>query len=299
VKVFISGIGGYLGSSLDKHLRLKGVEVVGSSHALPRGEKGDHPCGRVYHRTLEMAPDPLWFQNCDAIIHCAYDPKPGSGEKNIQSTKRLAEVGRQAGVRHQIFFSSHSAREDSASDYGRQKWALERHFLETDQLVLRPGMVIGPGGIFATNAKIIMGAPIIFLPRPRLVPVYYISHEDLMASVLMVLESETRGAMNLFVDPPTTLRDFVDSILRVHNQRKLIVPLPMAPFHLLARLAESIFIPTRSNFERLGVMVQNTRSPNYYSSHLSTLISQPIPLGPATETALLALDRLNPNALFS
>ena len=48
------------------------------------------------------------------------------------------------------------------------------------QAVVRPGLVIGPGGLFAENQKAILRSPFLILPEVDLSSVYYVALEDLL-----------------------------------------------------------------------------------------------------------------------
>ena len=132
----------------------------------------------------------------DVVVHLAYDRKAGI-ELNVEGVKRVFAAAAAAGVSRQIFVSSYSARPDALSEYGRLKYLLETFFLERGQTIVRPGLVIGNGGLFGRNMEQILHTPLMPLLNAGsdLLPV--VAVEDLVTAMTTLLHREP-GAYNLF-----------------------------------------------------------------------------------------------------
>lgn len=190
--ITITGASGFLGTAMAEHLRARGHEV--------------RETGRV---RLGEACD---FTGSECVIHAAHDFGPDSFERNRSGTQAWFDAARQAGVRHQVFLSSFSARPDSPSLYGRTKFATERIFLERGETVVRPGLVAGPGGMFAKFAD--------QLGRWRIAPlvaadsrsIAVIALSDLLDAIGVILDRNSRGAFNLFAPRLLTGREFAGAV---------------------------------------------------------------------------------------
>jgi len=93
--------------------------------------------------------DSAILRGVDAVVHCAWDVRPGAAPNNVAGTKRLVEAAEVEGVMHQVFISSSSAHASAVSDYGRSKLAVQDYMMAHGHAVARPGLVIGAGGLFA------------------------------------------------------------------------------------------------------------------------------------------------------
>src|SRR6185437_10369822 len=125
MRIFITGVSGYLGSSLAQYLTAQGHTISGSSRRTPAN------------------PD-----RADIVIHAAHDFTRGAMDRNLELTHAAFASAKKCGVKRQIFLSSYSARADAESEYGQTKYRLEQTFLDAGETVLRLGLVIGNGGLF-------------------------------------------------------------------------------------------------------------------------------------------------------
>jgi nucleoside-diphosphate-sugar epimerase len=119
MRVFITGLNGFVSARLADRLAAAGHKVTGSSRT-----SSSLPGARVW--SLGDPPDESMFKKIDVLIHCAHDFARGAKHRNIDGTLALANAARRAGVGRQIFVSSLSARGDARSDYGRAKYQTER-----------------------------------------------------------------------------------------------------------------------------------------------------------------------------
>lgn len=196
MKVFITGVKGFLGRSISAYLLERGHLVAG--------------CGRG-----EVAV----FHGCDVVIHAAHDFAAGAMERNIEGTLARRDAAAQAGVRRQIFLTSYSARLDAESEYGITKYRLEQFFTDT----MRLGLVIGNGGLFARQRAALLRSPVVPMIGAGNSPVAVIAISHVLAATEAILTGGLSGHWNLFYDARPTMKEFVRAL------KKRAVLFPMSP----------------------------------------------------------------------
>jgi NADH dehydrogenase len=208
MNILITGVSGFLGSSLAAHWRVEGHTVSGTSHRL-----GDPPLSRELARQ-------------DVVIHCAYDFSPAAGQRNREGTLTLFEAAKNAGAGRQIYVSSYSARPDSPSRYGATKYAIEQEILTRGGVIVRPGLVAGPGGMFARLAGDLQKRSFIPLVYPDNKTVAAIGLFDLLSAFSALLQPAARREWNLFSAPLISSREFVEAVWRATGRSGRIFSVP-------------------------------------------------------------------------
>jgi nucleoside-diphosphate-sugar epimerase len=252
MKVFITGIRGFLGSNLAGALEARGHEVVGSSH-IRLGEPVDSAA----------------FEDADTIVHCAHDFHPGAMERNVEGSRLLFDAGE---GRHRIFVSSHSAREDAVGEYGISKYRIERMYLAAGETVVRPGLVIGSGGLFGRYLRTIRNLRIIPLVDGGRDGVPVLAITDFCEAMINLIESGRRSAFNLFNATMPSMREIVDTVLRLEGRRALVMPVPFGLTLAAVKAAERLNVPLAFDAEGLGTLRLN-RTP-VHESDLLKLVSR-------------------------
>lgn len=175
VDVMISGVGGFVGSSLAVHLRRNGRTVRGAARRMSK----DHPNVNDLVLVDDLGAASDWsaaLHQVDVVVHCAArvhimddpesDPLVAFREVNVDGTLALARQAVAAGVRRFIFVSSVKVNGEvtlegkafTANDapcpsdaYGISKMeaedGLRRLAAETgmEVVIIRPPLVYGPG----------------------------------------------------------------------------------------------------------------------------------------------------------
>ncbi len=267
MKVFITGIRGFLGSNLAEALEARGHEVIGSS----RDGSNEHwSTARI---RLGEPVDPAVFADADTIVHCAHDFRSGAMERNVAGSGLLFEAGR---GRRRIFVSSHSARADAAGEYGIAKYRIERIYLaggpDAGEAVVRPGLVIGPGGLFGRTLRTIRNLRVVPLIDGGRDPVPVLAIADFCEAMVNLIESGRRSACNLFNATMPSMREIVDTVLRIGERRALVVPVPFALALAAVKTAERLKVPLAFNAESLGTLRLNRRP--VHESDLLKLVSR-------------------------
>ncbi len=253
--IFITGINGFLGRALAGYFRGRGHVVRGSARNASAG---------VVALRLGEAFDPGVFQGSDAVIHAAHDFTTGAKERNIRGTRAWFEAA--AGAR-QVFLSSHSARPDAASEYGETKYLIERTFLESGQAVVRPGLVIGAGGLFAKQRAALRKAPAVPMVGGGTAPVAVIGIGHLEEALAVVVEQGLAGGFNLFYERQPSAREFVRA---VKGGRGWILPVPTGLALGAARVVQALHLPLPVNPGQIRALAANASSP--WRSDLARLL---------------------------
>jgi NADH dehydrogenase len=257
-------VGGFLGSHLASQWAASGHEVYGASRsgAVVPGLR------RVVPFTLGQPLNPEDLAGMDMLVHLAYDRKAGL-DRNVEGTKLVHAAARATGVPRQIFVSSYSARPESIAEYGRLKHQLETYFLESGETIVRPGLVVGNGGLFLRNMRKILTTPLMpLLDGGRdLLPV--VAVEDLTAAMTMLLASPV-GAYNLFNPELVTMRRFIETINRAGGHRALYFNIPLSWAIGLLSLSEKLRIRLPIDLDNLRALKQNQEC--IHKSDLQTLV---------------------------
>jgi UDP-N-acetyl-alpha-D-quinovosamine dehydrogenase len=136
MRVLVTGLGGFIGSSLGPALEARGHEVRGAG------------------REVAVLADA--FRGCDAVVHLAniaHDSAPPEllRRVNVEGSARAAELAAANGVRRFVYLSSVKAESPAATDrYGAAKLAAEREIARVasrsglEAAILRPPLVYGP-----------------------------------------------------------------------------------------------------------------------------------------------------------
>ena len=282
MRVFIVGAGGFIGGALVHYLHSHGVIVGGSSHELSRLKLLTDILDCSVEIQFGQPVEPEYFKGFDAVIHCAYKADPNSEKLNMKGARLIYEAALSAGVPFQLFISSHSARPDAVSKYGIQKYEIECFFLEHGQAVVRPGLVVGAGGLFAQNRRSILRAPFLVLPSVDRVPVYCVALEDLLKGMMQILEKRLTGAFNLFCDPPVMLRNFISAVSRSEGRFIPLFSIPIEPIFKIIDLLLWMRIPLSPAIERFTVLRQNMKTPLHVSD-LSRFVRKQIMIDDAVK----------------
>ena len=136
MRILVTGLGGFIGSSLAPALEARGHEVRGAG------------------REVAVLADA--FRGCDAVVHLAniaHEAAPPEllWRVNVEGSARAAELAAASGVRRFVYLSSIKAESPAPSDrYGAAKLAAEREIARVasrsglEAVILRPPLVYGP-----------------------------------------------------------------------------------------------------------------------------------------------------------
>jgi nucleoside-diphosphate-sugar epimerase len=267
MKVFLTGVTGYLGRSIAHHLLSEGYQVAGSSRRAVAVSGID-----VARQVLGEPVEPGIFNNCDAVIHTAHDFQAGSGNKNIEGTLAIRDAAARAGVPRQIFLTSYSARPDAESEYGRTKYTIERFFSDSPSINLRLGLVIGSGGLFARQRSILLRTPVVPLIGKGDFPVAVVAISHVLAAAEIIVRTPASGYQNLFYDARPTMKEFVREIKRHAGQKPLLLPVGAGFAMAAVKIARSLGFPVPVDPGQIRSLQMNETS--HWRSNLPDLLGE-------------------------
>jgi NADH dehydrogenase len=219
VKVFITGLNGFIAGHFAAHLAKAGHEVTGSSRS-----PSSVPGARIW--TLGDPADEEMLRGVEILIHCAHDFTRGAMHSTIDGTLALANAARRSGVKRQIFVSSLSAREDARSEYGRAKFAIERVLLDRGETIVRPGTVIGKGGLFGKMAEMIRTKSILPLVDGGKAEMTVIGIADLCRAMEAIVGRAGPREYNLYYPEKPTMKSLLVRLRERMGSKTLFMPMP-------------------------------------------------------------------------
>lgn len=244
MKIFITGVRGFLGANLREAMQARGHSVIGSS-SQP-GEASLWKIGDPF--------DPRMLAGADALIHCAHSFRRGELERNVAAARQVFHAAQ--GLRR-IFLSSHSARADAAGEYGVAKYRIERFWLEGGGTVVRPGLVLGPGGVFGRYLGALRKlslVPLIDGGRDR-VPV--ITLAEFREAMARLLETGDKPEYNLFEQAMPEMRELVRKIAASENRHARLLSVPWGVARATAQLLESFGVTAPFSSDSLRMLRVN------------------------------------------
>lgn len=265
MRLLILGAAGFIGSHLARHAEAAGHEVV----AMCRSGKVARFDGPTFRWMLGQQVTSNALEGVDCAIHLAHD---FGGEVGARLTREatLACVTdlRARGIPRQIFFSSYSAGPHAHSTYGRTKLAIEQG-LEgcADVVIVRPGLVLGDGGLYGRIQKWARRVPLIPLPNGGHGQVPVISIERLCRETLNLacMALPPREA-NLFEPRLCTLRQLVLDAAEGGGKHPWVLPVPSLLVIVGLRFAELLHLPLPVNADNLRGFLSNQQA-----QHFSTI----------------------------
>lgn len=229
MRVAITGADGFLGSHLARHFVRQGWHVTGlvrnlAEKRLPAGAV------RYFQYNFPADLDPLAFaEPAEVLIHCAFLREPAAAStdaRNAEAAEFLLRRCRQPGSPRFVFISSMSAHEAAESRYGREKLAIEKMLRPDSELSIRPGFILGPGGVFLQLAKSLARLPAIPLFYGGRQPLHTIHVDDVCAAVETAVARGLTGLLKVGEQEPVAVDEFYRAIVERLGLNKPAVRLP-------------------------------------------------------------------------
>jgi nucleoside-diphosphate-sugar epimerase len=255
--IAITGANGFIGSYLVELFLSQGYNVVALSRQ-PGEKVWEGATSRRFD--LEALADSTDLSGCDILIHCAYKkqkPNEAAGTVNVEGTKALYEAAKKAGVKKFIFLSSLSAHEKAISQYGRTKLEIEHMLNPKKDLILKPGLVLGHGGLFGNILQTVQHSwfvPLVDNGRQKL---QAIDIDDLGKCIITALDKDILGNFTLIADKDFTLRDMAAAIRAKSGRKVPFISVPYWVVNFGLTLIELLHIPFPVSRENLLGLRQN------------------------------------------
>jgi len=265
--IMLTGASGHIGRHVVREL----LDHRHSLRVLLRTQQGYFP-STVDCIRWELGEDisPEYFNGVNALIHLAHDFSGKAGiQRSVDGTIQLFHQACQAGVNRQIFISSYSSGLHAKSEYGMAKYYLEQIFLKNEGLVVRPGLVLGEGGIFGRIRNIAQRWPVIPLPDGGKgeIPVITVSLLSKLLSEI-VEGKHLKREFNLFESELVSLRKLVLCAANEVERYPKILPVPSQIILIGLKLLEIAKIKLPVNSDNLKGFLSNQGA-----EHLSSLTS--------------------------
>jgi uncharacterized protein YbjT (DUF2867 family) len=249
--ILLTGATGTIGSALLRRLTAQGTPV----RCLVRDPRrlGDQRV-RVQIALGDLG-DPASFRHAlrgvDTVVHAAAairdQPRASIEELNAVATLRLVRASERLGVKRFLFFSAMSASQHSRTRFFRAKAlaqeAVERSDMETT--VFAPSIVYTPGDPWLTLLQRISYLPAIPVSGSGRAAFQPIWAEDVVQSVISVLDGRGGGAAYELAGPQTLSYDgIVRVVLRSLDRRRPLVHLPLTVVKGSLRMLERLVGPS-------------------------------------------------------
>ena len=228
--VLITGANGFIAQHLACVLKREQFRVIGTSRTgiIMGGFE------RVFMVSLGESLVPVFNdEKVDVVVHCANAQGRYEYQLNVKGTSQWLEESQKHWVRLQIFLSSLSAGPDAISDYGKAKYKLEELFVAERQVVIKLGLVIGGGGMFARMVETICKSRIVPLLDGGNTPTYVLGIDYLCSIIrdcILDRGEKMRGKAWYIIQPkPYSLRDIMLTIKRQFGSKCWFISAPSFP----------------------------------------------------------------------
>ncbi len=229
--VAVTGANGFIGKLLVAKLFEAGYTVKAFVHKIPAQQQQ----GIQYYLYELAAPiEASLFKEVDILIHLAFQFKPtrvNGVDVNIYAAKEIKALA----LPYYIFVSSFAAAPPiTNSYYGRTKAELETIF--SNDLIIRPGLVLGNGGLFEKIKQQLQKNSFVPLLQGGRQTMQTIFIDDLINTIQALIQQKATGLYQLGLEDRITYKQFMYTIARELNKNIFFVPVPVRLLSLVIKL---------------------------------------------------------------
>ena len=256
MRILITGANGFIARHLIAAAAAQGDEVF----ALSRSGAPVTGAAQTYAWSLGQLAPPACVIDRQCAIHLAHDFAGAEGaQRTLDGTLALAAQLQAAGFTRQLFFSSCSAGAQATSLYGRTKLALEQSLAGyRGMVIIRPGLVLGAGGIYGRIRYWAQRLPLVPLPDGGSGVVPVIAVEKLCRLTLqLACNAPAARAVNLFEPQLKSLHALVSEAAAEAGRQPRILPIPAGLLLAGLRLAATLRLPLPVNADNLVGFLAN------------------------------------------
>jgi nucleoside-diphosphate-sugar epimerase len=235
VRIAVTGADGFLGTHLCEAFLARRWQVYG----LVRNPERKRLLPGVTYRHYAFPAELSQRDEVDLIVHCAFAMQAVDAGRYAVNREAADFLRRQYPQTPMLFVSSMSAHEGAESLYGREKLHIESTLSSSRDAWIRPGFIIGNGGVFKNLVGSIRKLPLIPLFYGGMQPIQTVHVEDLAACICAIVERNHCGLIRYGERQPVLLRDFYAAIAAGLEVKRPLVPLPGALTLAGLRIAES------------------------------------------------------------
>lgn len=253
--IVITGAHGFLGAHLVTHFAAKGWQVRALVRSPATAKKQPNVTYLAYDMTKDFDARKI-FTDADYLVHTAYikeDRKhPNAFELNMEGTKQLLEASRTHKLKKNIFLSSMSALPDAVSTYGKQKYAIQKLFNDTQcDVVIRSGLMIGNAGLIREISQFIKTKHIAPLIDGGNQPLQTIAIYDMVRVIDRILELDVAGTFTIAEPAPITYRGLYKAIAKQLHTPLLLIPVPFWIPLTVIRTIQMLHLPFKITEDNL------------------------------------------------
>jgi nucleoside-diphosphate-sugar epimerase len=259
MRILNFGAIGFIGRHLTHAATTQGHDVV----ALCRSSSIDGFHGEIIRWQFGDSLPESRIEGVDCAIHLAHDFNGLQGAQwTVRCTMECIEQISALGAKRQLFFTSYSAGGHATSLYGRSKLEIEKDLKNrTDVVIVRPGLVLGEGGIYGKIAKIARTLPIIPLPDGGRGMVPVIEIDDLCHETLVLAQSQSDSReANLFEQRFRSLRELVETEAIAAGKSPMILSIPSTWMMAGLQIIELLHLPLPVKTDNLRGFLSNQKA---------------------------------------
>ncbi len=224
--IAITGASGFIGTEMLHYFLNRNYKVTAYVRVIPKEQLKNviYVAFNLLDEKIGGIPDDL-----NEFLHLAYvshDENANSETINLNFCKWLKAESEKRKFRV-TYVSSFSAHENALSYYGKSKLACEKLFDLNSSLVLKPGLVIGNGGLFARIKKEVLKSKFIFLPDGGQQKLQIIDVHDLCRVVEEGIVHKTAGLFWLAHPEVITLKDIEMQIAQSKGKTPRFINVPL------------------------------------------------------------------------
>lgn len=237
----VTGTTGFLGAAIADNLASDGWTVIRTTRKI---DGNLAPGWRFFDLSDSLPPDLL--DDVDVVVHAGYVERKRASNSfaiNVEGTRRLLFAARQRKARF-VFISSLSATASARSQYGRQKFAIEGLLDLKRDLVVRPGLIIGQGGIFDRFLRHVRSRRPIPLIDGGDQPLQTIYIVDLIRLMRVLISSGATGIVVLAETPAVPYRVFFQALASHAGLNARFLPIPSRLLLSFADVAVALKLPS-------------------------------------------------------
>ncbi len=242
--VLITGVTGYVGSTLVPRLQQEDVRLRGFARHADRVE---HDIEVVEGDASELDDVVRAMEGVDVAVFLMHSMEGDTDYDDVEHemARTFVEAGRRCGVRRVVYLGGITPKEDTegGSEHLESRHAVEETLLEgfPEGVALRASLVIGQGSrSFDLLAALVERLPVTALPAWRDHRTNPIDHRDVVEYLARaVLSDQVHGAMTLDVGgaTETTYGDLVTRIGELGGNDNPTIGLPLSATPVAARVA--------------------------------------------------------------
>lgn len=251
--VAITGAGGFLGNELIRHFTDKGWNVKALVRTIPK-KAPKNVTYVTYDLTKRITETSL--KGCDFVVHAAYIKQdtthPDAMDQNVVAAKDILSAAKLAGVKKLLFMSSMSAHKDALSVYGKQKYSIEELFKNSQNVVIRSGMIIGNGGIVQSMTNLMKKLHAVPLIGGGTQPIQVVGVYDLARVIEKLLIGVSfKGIYTIATPRVYSYKEFYSAIAKHLKIKIAFVPVPFGLLMVALKTISFLRLPLNIGAENL------------------------------------------------